>query len=67
MRTIESEMTKALIMFSLGRVNYENASKIARKVAPIFCKASMKNKILAHKGLTWYAKALLKAIEREGL
>lgn len=61
-RTIESELTKALIMFSYGRVTYEKASEIATKTAPIFYEASMKNTILAHKGLIWYAKELLKVI-----
>lgn len=62
MRTIESEMIKALVMFSYGRVNYEKASEIAAKAAPIFYEASRKNKILAHKGLIWYAKELLKVV-----
>ena len=62
MRTIESEMTKALVMFSYGRVSYEKALEIAAKTAPIFYEASRKNTVLAHKGLTWYAKELLKVI-----
>ena len=62
MRTIESEMIKALVMFSYGRVNYEKALEIAKKTAPIFYKASSKNKVLAHKGLNWYAKELLKVV-----
>ena len=65
--SIESKMTKALVIFSQGRLSYERASKIAKKAAPIFGKASMKNQVLVHKGLNWYAKELLKAIECEGL
>lgn len=62
MRTIETEMIKALMMFSYGRVSYEKASVMAAKVAPIFYEASKKNKTLAHKGINWYAKELLKVI-----
>ncbi len=62
MRTIESEMIKALVIWSHGRVGYTKASEIAKKTAPIFYEASMKNKVLAHKGLNWYTKELLKAI-----
>ena len=62
MRTVENEMIKALVMFSYGRVNYKRALEIAKKTAPIFYEASMKNKVLAHKGLNWYTKELLKAI-----
>ncbi|MBR0167371.1 MAG: hypothetical protein IJQ08_01725 [Synergistaceae bacterium] len=62
MRTIETEMIKALVMFSYGRVSYEKAAVIAAKTAPIFYEASRKNKTLAHKGLNWYAKELLKVI-----
>ena len=62
MRTIESEMRKALVMFSYGRLSYERAAEIAVKAAPIFSEASRENKILAHKGINWYAKELLKVV-----
>ena len=62
MRTIESEMTKALVMFSYGRVGYAKASEIATQAAPIFDEESKKNEVLAHKGVNWYAKELLKIV-----
>ena len=61
-RTIESEMVKALLLFSFGRLSYSQASEIAAKAAPIFCEESEKNEVLAHKGVNWYAKELLKVV-----
>ena len=58
----KSEMTKALVMFSYGRVGYTKASEIAAKAAPIFDEESKKNEVLAHKGVNWYAKELLKVV-----
>ena len=62
MRTIESEMTKAVVMFSYGRVSYVKAAEIAAQAAPIFNEESKKNEVLAHKGVNWYAKELLKFV-----
>ena len=64
MRAIESEMTKAFVMFSYGRVGYTKAAKIASQAAPIFDEESRKNEVLAHKGVNWYAKELLKIVQR---
>lgn len=61
-RTVETEMVRALVLFSYGRVSYEKATAIAAKAAPIFCEESKKNEILAHKGVNWYAKELLKVV-----
>ena len=61
-RTIESEMVKALVMFSYGRLSYPGAMEIAAKAAPIFSEESRKNEILAHKGVNRYAKELLKVV-----
>ena len=55
-------MTKALVMFSYGRVGYTKAAKIASQAAPIFDEESRKNEVLAHKGVNWYAKELLKIV-----
>ena len=61
-RTVESEMIKALVMFSYGRVSYDRAVEIAAKAAPIFEEEAKKNEILAHKCVNWYAKELLKVV-----
>lgn len=60
--TVESELIKALVMYSYGRVNYEKAAEVASKAALIFEEEAKQNIPLAHKGVNWYAKELLKVI-----
>ena len=54
--SIESEIAKALFRFSYGRISLEAAKAKAKEVAPNF---DSDNKVLAHKGINWYAKQLL--------
>lgn len=55
--TIESELTNALFRLSFGKLSYAQAEEKAKKVAPNF---DVNNEMLAHKGINWYAKELLK-------
>ena len=55
--TVESELAMALFRLSFGKLTYEQAEEKARKAAP---KLDLNNQVLAHKGINWYAKELLK-------
>lgn len=55
--TIESELAKALVRFSCGKISTEEAKAKAKEVASNF---DLSNEMLAHKGINWYAKQLLK-------
>lgn len=55
--TVESELTNALFRLSFGRLTYEQAEAKSKAVAPNF---DVNNEMLAHKGINWYAKELLK-------
>ena len=57
--TVESELTMALFRLSFGKFTYEQAEEIAKEYAPKF---DLENKALAHKGINWYAKELLKIL-----
>ena len=54
---IESEIAKALIIFSNGKLTPDQARAKAAEVAPNF---DLENEMLAHKGLNWYVKEILK-------
>ena len=60
--TVESELAKALVRFSYGRVNVGKSKEIAAKFAPVFEEESRKNWVLAHKGVNWFAKEILRVI-----
>lgn len=55
--TVESELALALFRLFFGRLTYEQAEEKARIAAP---KLDLNNEALAHKGINWYAKELLK-------
>lgn len=55
--TVESELANALFRLSFGKLTYSQAEEKAKKTAPKF---DMDNEALAHKGINWYAKELLK-------
>jgi cysteine sulfinate desulfinase/cysteine desulfurase-like protein len=55
--SMESELAKALVRFSFGRITSEEARKKAKEVVPNF---DSNNEVLAHKGINWFAKELLK-------
>lgn len=57
--SMESELAKALVRFSYGRIKYEQAEAKAKEVVHNF---DTNNDVLAHKGLNWYAKQLLKSM-----
>ena len=54
--TIESELAKALVRFSFGRLSVDEAKEKAIVAAKNW---DSTNEALAHKGLNWYAKQLL--------
>lgn len=54
--TIESELVKALVRFSFGRLSVDEAKEKAIVAAKNW---DSTNEALAHKGLNWYAKQLL--------
>ena len=60
--TIESELAKALVRFSYGRVNVKKAKETAARMAPVFEEEANRNWALAHKGVNWFAKEVLKVI-----
>ena len=57
--TIESELAKALVRFSFGRLSVDEAKEKAIVAAKNW---DSTNEALAHKGLNWYAKQLLAKI-----
>jgi len=57
--TVESELAMALFRLSFGKFTYEQAEEIAKEYAPKF---DLENEALAHKGINWYAKELLKIL-----
>lgn len=54
--TIESELTKAFMQFSFGKLTVTEAKKKAAVAAPNW---DSSNETLAHKGLNWYAKQII--------
>ncbi|MBR1477396.1 MAG: hypothetical protein IJ608_05480 [Lachnospiraceae bacterium] len=60
--TIEKELSKALVRFSYGRVNVKKAKETAARMAPVFEEEAKKNEVVAHKGVNWFAKEVLKVI-----
>ena len=60
--TIENELSKALVRFSYDRVSVKQAKELAAKMAPVFEQEAAKNEIVAHKGVTWFAKEILRVI-----
>lgn len=54
--TIESEITKALMQFSFGKLAISEAKKKAVVAATNW---DSSNEALAHKGLNWYAKQII--------
>ena len=54
--TIESELTKALVRFSFGKLTVDEAKAKAVVAAKNW---DSSNEMLAHKGLNWYAKQLI--------
>ena len=60
--TVESEMAKALYKYSFGRLTVKKAKETAAKFAPVFEEESKKNEVLAHKGVNWFAKEVLKVV-----
>lgn len=59
--TIQGELAKALYKFSYGRLTVEQAEKRAEEVMKNF---DPQNKALAHKGINWYAKQILKNMDK---
>lgn len=55
--TVESELANALILFSSGKLTVGQARQKAKEIAPNY---DMDNEMLAHKGINWYAKQILK-------
>ena len=54
--------SQALVRFSYGRVNVKKAKEIAARMAPVFEEEAKKNEVIAHKGVNWFAKEVLKII-----
>ena len=54
--TIESEITKALMQFSFGKLTLAEAKKKAAVAAQNW---DSSNEALAHQGLNWYAKQII--------
>lgn len=54
--TIESELTKAFMQFSFGRLTLAEAKN---KVTVAATNWDSSNEALAHKGLNWYAKQII--------
>lgn len=61
--TIESEMAKTLFKYSYGRLTVNESKELASRFAPVFEKESQKNTVLAHKGIAWFSKEVLKTVK----
>ena len=59
--SIQGELAKALYKFSYGRLTVEQAEKRAEEVMKNF---DSQNEALAHKGINWYAKQILKNMDK---
>lgn len=59
--SIQDELAKALYKFSYGRLTVEQAEKRAEEVMKNF---DPQNEALAHKGINWYAKQILKSMDK---
>ena len=59
--SIQEELAKALYKFSYGRLTVEQAEKRAEEVMKNF---DPQNEALAHKGINWYAKQILKSMDK---
>lgn len=59
--SIQDELAKALYKFSYGRLTVEQAEKRAEEVMKNF---DPQNEVLAHKGINWYAKQILKSMDK---
>lgn len=57
--SIQDELAKALYRFSYGGLTVEQAEKRAEEVMKNF---DPQNEVLAHKGINWYAKQILKSM-----
>lgn len=55
---VEKELATALYRFSYGRLSAQEAAEKAHVIAP---KIDTSNPMIAHKGINWYAKQVLKA------
>ena len=55
--SVESELAEALFRLSFGKLTYEQAAEKAKEAAPKF---DVDDEMLAYKGISWYAKELLK-------
>ena len=60
--TVQSEMARALHKYSFGRLTVQKARETAAKFAPVFEEEAKKNTVLAHKGVNWFAKEVLKVV-----
>lgn len=60
--TVEKELSKALVRFSYGRVSVKKAKETAARMAPVFEEEARKNEVVAHKGVNWFAKEVLRVI-----
>ncbi len=54
--TIEGELTKALMLFSFGKLTVDEAKKKAAVAAKNW---DSSNEMLCHKGINWYAKQII--------
>lgn len=54
---VENKIAQALFRLSGGRLTVRQAMQKAREVAPNY---DLDNEMLAHKGINWYAKQILK-------
>lgn len=59
--SIQDELAKALYKFSYGGLTVEQAEKRAEEVMKNF---DPQNEVLAHKGINWYAKQILRVCIR---
>lgn len=59
--TIQGELAKALYKFSYGRLTVDQAEERAEIVMKNF---DPQNEALAHKGINWYAKQILKNMDK---
>ncbi|MCX2811415.1 MULTISPECIES: hypothetical protein [Bacillus] len=60
LNNLKDELTEQLVILSKGRINDDIAKLIANKSVNSL---DFENSALAHKGVNWYAKELIKSVK----
>jgi len=62
---LEMDMAEAFMRFSEGKIEKDDARKLARKGVPAFLKGCEDFTLLGHKGVDYYAREYIRAVDKE--